>query len=89
MTSTQNTVDNLLSVSQRMAIFNWKQYSVKELGMFLEQSRDIITNEENRIKYTRPTIFQKNYLEAQSCLKQKLIKTTLKYEKLLVPPTLS
>lgn len=87
MASTQDTIDNLLSVSKTRVVFNWGQYSTKELGMFLEQGKDIIQNEENRIKYPKPNIFQKNYIDAQACLKEKLIKMNAKYEKLLKPPS--
>ena len=86
MTSTQDTVDNLLLVSKTRVVFNWGQYSIKELGMFLDQSAEIIANEENRIKYPKPNIFQKNYIGAQECLKEKLIKRNAKYDKFLVPP---
>jgi len=85
MTSLQNTVDNLLLVSRTRVIFNWGQYSVKELTMFLEQSQEIISNDENRIKYPKPTIFQKNYIEAQNSLKP-LVKMNARYEKLLSLP---
>ena len=73
MASTQDNVDNLLLVSKTRVVFDWGQYSVKELGMFLDQSAEFITNEENRIKYPKPNIFQKNYISAQECLRQKLL----------------
>lgn len=86
MTSTQDNIDNLLLVSKTRVVFDWGQYSVKELGMFLNQSAEIIMNEENRIKYPKPNIFQKNYISAQECLRQKLLKRNAKYDKFLIPP---
>jgi hypothetical protein len=87
MTSQQDKIDNLLVVSRTRKIFLWEQYSLKELTMFLEQSVDIINNEENRIKYSIPNTFQQNYLDAQKTMKKKLKIINAKYEKLLTPPS--
>lgn len=86
MTSQQEKIDNLLLVSRTRKIFLWDQYSLKDLTMFLEQSVDIINNEENRTKYSSPNTFQQNYLDAQETMKKKLKIINAKYEKLLSPP---
>lgn len=87
MTSQQDKIDNLLIVSKTHKIFLWEQYSLKDLTMFLEQSVDIINNEENRIKYSSPNTFQQNYLDAQKTMEKKLKTINAKYEKLLTIPT--
>lgn len=84
MTTQQDKIDNLLTISKNHKIFSWEQYSIKEVRMFLEQSVDIINNEENILKTLKPNIFQQNYLEAQKTLKKKI--KDVKYERLLEPP---
>ena len=89
MTAQQDKIDNLLIVSKTRKIFHWEQYSIKDLRMFLEQSVDIVNNEENRIKYSTPNIFQQNYVNAQETMRKKITKINIKYEKLLTPPSFS
>jgi hypothetical protein len=87
--SSQDKVDNLLKICEKQVVFNWEQYSVKDITMFLEQSVDLIKKDENRVQYPRPNIFQQNFLKSQHSLKSKLTAINIKYEKLLAPPCFS
>jgi hypothetical protein len=86
MADQQDKIDNLIKVSKTFKIFCWEQYSVKDLTLFLEQTSDIINNEENIIKYSKPNTFQQNYVDSQKTLKNKLKTINIKYEKLLASP---